>query len=100
MQSNTRKYLAEVIGTFALVSAVCGAALFSAPSAGLMTVAIAIGAGVLAMDYTVGHISGGHFTPAVTCGLLAAGRFGAGEGIPYIIAQLVGGIADAALFYG
>jgi aquaporin Z len=95
----SKKYAAEVIGTFALVSSVCGAALFSAPSAGLMTVAFAIGAIVLAMAYAVGPISGGHFNPAVTCGLFAAGRLPAADVIPYIIAQLVGGIAAAAVFY-
>lgn len=99
MNGNTKKYAAELIGTFALVSSVCGAALFSAPSAGLMTVAFAIGAIVLAMAYAVGPISGGHFNPAVTCGLIAAGRFEAGQAIPYIIAQLIGGIAAAAVFY-
>jgi hypothetical protein len=93
-----KKYIAECIGTFALVSSVCGAALFSAPSAGLITVAIAIGAIVLAMAYAVGHISGGHFNPAVTCGLIAAGRFDAKDAIPYIIAQVVGGIAAARPF--
>src|SRR6185437_13047878 len=96
---NTRKYLAELIGTFALVSSVCGAALFSAPSAGLMTVAFAIGAIVLAMAYALGPISGGHFNPAVTCGLVAAGRFNAGDAIGYIIAQLAGAILAAAVFY-
>ena len=65
MNSNTKKYLAELIGTFALVSSVCGAALFSAPSAGLMTVAFAIGAIVLAMAYALGPISGGHFNPEI-----------------------------------
>ncbi len=94
-----RELGAELIGTFALVGAVCGAALFSAPSAGLMTVAFAIGFVVLAMAYAVGHISGGHFNPAVTCGLVAAGHFKAEKAIPYIIAQLVGGIAAAAFFY-
>src|SRR5215207_6531650 len=96
---NTRKYLAEVIGTFALVSSVCGAALFSAPSAGLMTVAFAIGAIVLAMAYAVGPISGGHFNPAVTCGLVAAGRFAPNKAIPYIVAQVIGGVAAAVVFY-
>src|SRR5436309_7635098 len=99
MEGNVKKYAAEFIGTFALVSSVCGAALFSAPSAGLITVALAIGAIVLAMAYAVGHISGGHFNPAVTCGLVAAGRFGAGEAIPYIIVQVLGGVAAAAVFY-
>ena len=99
MNSSYRKYAAECIGTFALVSSVCGAALFSAPSAGLMTVAFAIGAIVLAMAYAVGPISGGHFNPAVTCGLVAAGRCPPSDAIPYIIAQLVGGIVAAAVFY-
>lgn len=98
MNSNTRMYVAELVGTFALVSSVCGAALFSAPSAGLITVALAIGCIVLAMAYAVGPISGGHFNPAVTCGLIAAGRFEAGEAIAYIIAQLIGGIAAAVVF--
>jgi aquaporin Z len=95
----TRKLAAEFIGTFMLVSSVCGAALFSAPSAGLMTVAFAIGTAVLAMCYAVGPISGGHFNPAVTCGLAAAGRFRMAEVIPYIVAQLVGGIVAAGVFY-
>jgi aquaporin Z len=95
---NTRKYLAELIGTFALVSSVCGAALFSAPSTGLMTVAFAIGTIVLAMAYALGPISGGHFNPAVTCGLVVAGRCPTSDAIPYIIAQLIGGIAAAAVF--
>jgi aquaporin Z len=95
----SRKLAAEFIGTFMLVSAVCGAALFSAPSAGLMTVAFAIGTAVLAMIYAVGHISGGHFNPAVTCGLVAAGRFRQEEALPYIGAQVLGGAAAAAVFY-
>lgn len=94
----TRKLAAEFIGTFMLVTSVCGAALFSLPSAGLMTVAFAIGTAVLAMAYAVGPISGGHFNPAVTCGLAAAGRFSVAEVIPYIIVQVIGGIAAAALF--
>lgn len=90
---------AEFIGTFTLVTAVCGAALFSAPSAGLVAVAFAVGLSVLAMAYAVGPISGGHFNPAVTCGLVAAGRCQAGKAIPYIIAQVIGGAAAAAVFY-
>jgi aquaporin Z len=64
-----------------------------------MTVAFAIGAAVLAMAYAVGHISGAHSKPAVTCGLVAAGRFEIGELIPYIVVQVVGGIVAAAVFY-
>src|SRR5258707_14440490 len=96
----SREFSAEVIGTFTLVSAVCGAALFSAPSAGLIAVAFAVGLSVLAMAYAVGPISGGHFNPAVTCGLVVAGRFSAGKAIPYIIAQVIRGVAAAAGCYG
>src|SRR4051812_49689527 len=95
----SRELSAEFIGTFTLVTAVCGAALFSAPSAGLVAVAFAVGLSVLAMAYAVGPISGGHFNPAVTCGLVAAGRCPAGKAIPYIIAQVIGGAAAAAVFY-
>ncbi len=91
---------AEFIGTFTLVAATCGAALFSAPAgAGLMAPAFAIGLSVLIMAYSVGHISGGHFNPAVTIGLVAAGRFEASKAAPYIVSQLLGGIAAAAVFW-
>jgi aquaporin Z len=94
-----RELTAEFIGTFALVTAVCGAGLFSAPSAGLMAVAFAVGLSVLASAYAFGSISGAHFNPAVTCGLVAAGRFQAGKAVPYIIAQVLGGIAAVVIFY-
>ena len=77
----------------------CGAALFSAPSAGLVAVAFAVGLSVLAMAYAVGHISGGHFNPAVTLGLIAAGRCETGKAAGYIGAQVLGGIAAAIVFY-
>jgi len=99
MNVNSRVLAAEAVGTFALVSAVCGSALFSAPSAGLVAVAFAVGISVLAMAYAVGHISGAHFNPAVTLGLVAAGRFDSGRAIPYIVAQCVGGVAAAIVFY-
>lgn len=96
----TKALGAEFAGTFALVAAVCGAGLFSAPAgAGLMGVAFAVGLSVLAMVYAVGHISGGHFNPAVTLGLVAAGRFEAGKAPGYIAAQLLGGITAAAVFW-
>jgi aquaporin Z len=95
----SRELSAEFIGTFTLVTAVCGAALFSAPSAGLVAVAFAVGLSVLAMAYAVGPISGGHFNPAVTCGLVAAGRFSSSKAVSYIIAQVAGGVAAAAVFY-
>jgi aquaporin Z len=95
----SRELGAEFIGTFTLVTAVCGAALFSAPSAGLVAVAFAVGLSVLAMAFAVGHISGGHFNPAVTLGLVAGGRFEAGRAPAYIIAQVLGGAAAALVFY-
>ena len=94
-----RELAAEFIGTFTLVTAVCGAALFSAPSAGLVAVAFAVGLSVLAMAFAVGHISGGHFNPAVTLGLVAGGRFEMSRAPAYIAAQLVGGAAAACVFY-
>src|SRR5471030_3335335 len=95
----TKALGAEFIGTFTLVGAVCGAALFSMPSAGLVAVAFAVGLAVLAMAFAVGHISGGHFNPAVTFGLVAAGRFPEERAIPYVIAQVLGGAAAAGVFY-
>jgi aquaporin Z len=95
----SRELFAEFIGTFTLVAAVCGAALFSAPSAGLIAVAFAAGLAVLAMAYAVGSISGGHFNPAVTIGLVAARRFDMDKAAAYIVAQLLGGVAAAAVFY-
>ena len=95
----TNKLIAEAIGTFMLVSAVCGAGLFSAPSAGLIAIAFAVGLSVLAMAFAVGHISGGHFNPAVTFGLAASGRFPEQKAIPYVVAQLLGGAAAACVFY-
>jgi len=97
--SMSRELGAEFIGTFTLVTAVCGAALFSAPSAGLVAVAFAVGLSVLAMAFAVGHISGGHFNPAVTLGLVAGGRFEMSKAPAYIIAQVLGGAAAACVFY-
>jgi aquaporin Z len=97
--SSPRELGAEFIGTFTLVTAVCGAALFSAPSAGLVAVAFAVGLSVLAMAFAVGPISGGHFNPAVTIGLVVGGRFEASRAVAYIVAQVLGGAAAACVFY-
>ena len=94
-----RHLAAEFIGTFSLVSAVCGSALFSAPQAGLMAIAFAVGLSVMAMAFAVGHISGAHFNPAVTCGLVVAGRFPADRAPAYIVVQVIGGAAAAGVFY-
>lgn len=88
-----RALVAEFVGTFCLVIAIAGTALFAAPSAGLVAVALAAGISVVSMAYAVGHISGGHFNPAVTIGLIAAGRFDSARAPAYIIAQVLGGAA-------
>jgi aquaporin Z len=93
----SRKLFAEALGTFMLVSAVLGAALVSGNAAGL-GVALTIGLVVMVMAYAVGPMSGGHFNPAVTLGLFAAGRFSFKDVVPYWIAQVVGGVV-AALFF-
>ncbi|MBV9556587.1 MAG: aquaporin [Pseudolabrys sp.] len=99
MKWDCKSLAAEFIGTFALVTAVCGAALFSAPSAGLVAVAFAVGFSVLAMAFAVGHLSGGHFNPAVTLGLVAAGRFDPEKALAYIVTQVVGGGCAAFAFW-
>ena len=99
MNQDYRALAAEFVGTFTLVSAVCGAALFSAPSAGLVAVAFAVGLSVLAMAFALGHISGGHFNPAVTMGLVAGNRFPIEKALGYIVAQVIGGALAAYVFY-
>ena len=98
-----RKLLAEFFGTYWLVFGGCGSALFAAgiPDLGIgfAGVSLAFGLTVLTMAYAVGHISGGHFNPAVSFGLWAGGRFSAKELLPYIIAQCVGAIAAAGTLY-
>jgi len=97
-----RALIAEFIGTFMLMSSVLGAAFYSfgAPSgaAGILGVALSIGATVMAMAYAVGHISGGHFNPAVTLGLVAGGRVKSEIALGYIIAQCLGAIIACGLF--
>lgn len=99
-----RKLGAEVIGTFWLVLGGCGSAVLAAGfmpdthlGIGLVGVSLAFGLSVLTAAYAVGHISGGHFNPAVTLGLVAGRRFPTRDAAPYIGAQLVGGIAAAAV---
>ncbi|RXK54971.1 aquaporin Z [Oleiharenicola lentus] len=98
-----KKYAAEAIGTFWLTFAGCGSAVIAAGfpqvGIGLLGVSLAFGLTVLTMAYAVGHISGGHFNPAVTIGLAAGGRFPAGQIPGYVVAQVVGGITAAGLLY-
>lgn len=98
-----KRLFAEFFGTFWLVFGGCGSAVLAAAypelGIGFAGVALAFGLTVLTMAYAVGHISGGHFNPAVTFGLFAGGRFAAKDIVPYIIAQVIGGIAAAAVLY-
>lgn len=98
-----KKMSAEFFGTFWLVFGGCGSAVLAAgfPELGIgfAGVALAFGLTVLTMAYAVGHISGGHFNPAVTIGLWAGGRFSAKDVVPYVVAQVIGGIAAAAVLY-
>ena len=94
---------AEFIGTFWLVLGGCGSAVLAAAFPGLgigfVGVALAFGLTVLTMAFAIGHISGCHLNPAVSVGLVVGGRFPAGELIPYIVAQVLGAIAGAAVLY-
>ncbi|RBW60185.1 aquaporin Z [Ruegeria sp. A3M17] len=97
------KLMAEFFGTFWLVLGGCGSAVLAAGVAdvgiGWLGVSFAFGLTVLTMAYAVGHISGGHFNPAVSLGLMIGGRFPAKDLIPYWIAQVIGAIAAAAVLY-
>ena len=99
----TRRAGAEFFGTFWLTFGGCGSAVLAAgfPSLGIgfLGVAFAFGLTVLTMAYAVGHISGGHFNPAVTVGLWAANRHRSGDVLPYIVAQVVGAVVAAAVLY-
>lgn len=98
-----KKFLAEFIGTFWLVLGGCGSAVLACnfPGAGIgfVGVSLAFGLTVVTMAYTVGHISGGHFNPAVSIGLWLGGRFDAKELPSYIGAQLLGGFLGATVLY-
>jgi len=98
-----RKCAAEAIGTFWLTFAGCGSAVIAAAfpevGIGLLGVALAFGLSVVTMAYAIGHISGCHLNPAVTCGLAAGGRFPARDILPYVVAQLVGAVVAAGLLY-
>lgn len=98
-----KKYLAEGIGTFWLVLGGCGSAVLSAAfpevGIGLLGVSLAFGLTVLTIAYALGHVSGAHLNPAVTIGLWVAGKTETKLVLPYIISQVLGGIAAAAVLY-
>lgn len=94
-----KKLFAEFLGTFVLVLFGCGAAVLAGKHIGFAGISFAFGLSVFVMAYAVGHISGGHFNPAVTIGLATAGRFGWREVVPYILVQLIGATAAAGVIY-
>ena len=98
-----KKYGAEFIGTFWLVLGGCGSAVLAAafPDTGIgfLGVALAFGLTVLTMAFAIGHISGAHLNPAVSVGLWVAGRFPAKDLLPYIVAQVLGGIVAGGVLY-
>lgn len=98
-----KAYGAEFLGTFWLVLGGCGSAVLAAAfpgvGIGLHGVSLAFGLTVLTMAYAVGHISGGHFNPAVSVGLWAGGRFPANKLLPYIVSQVLGGLAAGGVLY-
>ena len=98
-----RRLVAEFFGTFWLVFGGCGSAVVAAAfpqlGIGFVGVSFAFGLTVLSMAYAVGHISGGHFNPAVTLGLWSAGRCANKHVVPYIVVQVIGGIAAAAVLW-
>ncbi len=95
----TKRAVAELLGTFWLVFGGCGAAVLAAKfpevGIGLLGVSLAFGLTVVTMAYAVGYITGGHFNPAVTLGIFAAGRIKASDLAPYIIAQVIGAVLAA-----
>ena len=104
MQPTRNRLLAEFFGTFWLVLGGCGTAILAASpetgsGVGALGVAIAFGLTVVTMAYAVGHISGGHFNPAVTLGLVAGGRFPMKDAAGYVAVQVVGAIAAAYVLY-
>lgn len=98
-----KKFFAEFIGTFWLVLGGCGSAVLACnfPDAGIgfLGVALAFGLTIISIAYALGHISGAHLNPAVTIGLFIGGRISAKDVLPYIIAQVIGGIAAAGVLY-
>lgn len=101
--SNSKKAIAEFIGTFWLVFGGCGSAVLAAAfpdvGIGLVGVSLAFGLTVITMAYAIGHISGCHLNPAVTIGLWAGGRFAAKDIPLYVAAQVLGAVAAAGLLY-
>lgn len=103
MVNLTKRLGAELLGTFWLVLGGCGSAVltanFGGAGIGLLGVALAFGLTVLTMVFALGHISGGHFNPAISFGLMVGGRFKASDFLFYVIAQVIGATLAAAVLY-
>jgi len=107
--NSTKELTAEFLGTLWLVLGGCGAAVFAAVvlggdgafnlGIGFVGVALAFGLTVVTGAYAFGHISGGHFNPAVTLGLVSGGKFESAKALPYIVAQVVGGLVGGLIIY-
>jgi len=101
--SIAKRSVAEFLGTFWLVLGGCGSAVLAAAfpnvGIGLLGVSLAFGLTVLTMAFAIGHISGCHLNPAVSVGLLTGGRFKGADLVPYVVAQVLGGIAGAGVLY-
>ncbi len=95
----TKKLIAEVIGTFILVFFGCGAAVIAGADIGLTGISLAFGLAIVAAAYGLGAISGAHLNPAVSLGMVAAGRMTVGDFIGYAIAQIVGAVLGAGVLY-
>lgn len=93
------RLIAEVFGTFVLVFATIGTALYASQNVGYLGIALAVGLAVMVSAYAVGHISGGHFNPAVTFGAAIAGRMRWADVAPYLIAQILGGLLGSLVLW-
>src|SRR5579872_2506241 len=99
METNaSKKYIAELLGTMTLVLLGCGSAVLT-EGIGVVGIALAFGFTIMALVYTFGHISGAHFNPAVTIGIITIKRISAKEGLLYIFFQCIGAIIGAGILY-
>ena len=95
----SKVFFAEVIGTFILVFFGCGAAVFMGSEIGLLGISFAFGLSIVAAAYSIGHISGAHLNPAVSLGVLIAGKMASADFLTYVVAQVIGAVIAAfALF--
>src|SRR4051812_589533 len=97
--SLSKKCMAEFFGTFVLVLMGCGSAVLTGSHVGFLGISFAFGLSVVAMAYAIGYVSGCHINPAITISMLATGKISAQDATGYIVAQVLGGIAGAALLY-